>query len=110
VSSLIPNRLGWSHGKISTRGSAIASVVRTPEPLPTTAQIRAWLLTHDWELASRGEAGTLWYLTGSPVPGVGVPDDDGDPVLTMGVLERIASRSNLALDSLMREMRRLLHA
>ncbi len=77
--------------------------------LPLAAQIRAWLLTHDWKLASRGEAGTLWYLTGSDEPCVGVPDDDDDPVLVAGALERIASRSHLPLDSLTREMRRLLH-
>lgn len=54
-----------------------------------------------------GTAGTLWYPPhGEPV---GVPDDDDDPVLVAGALERIASRSHLPLDSLTREMRRLLH-
>lgn len=75
--------------------------------LPLAAQIRAWLLTHSWREASRGTAGTLWYPPhGEPV---GVPDDDDDPVLVAGALERIASRSHLSLDSLTREMRRLLH-
>ena len=77
--------------------------------LPSTAQIRAWLLTHDWELVSSGLAGTLWHLRRSGEPCVGVPDDDDDPALTAGALERIASRSHLSLDSLTREMGRLLH-
>ena len=80
-----------------------------PKPLPTSAQIRAWLLTHDWELASHGLAGTLWHLRRSGEPCVGVPDDDDDPALTAGALERIASRSHLSVESLTREMRRLLH-
>jgi hypothetical protein len=77
--------------------------------LPLAAQIRAWLLTHDWNLASRGEAGTLWHLTGSPEMGVIVPDGDGDQYAIAGALKRIASRSHLSVDSLTREMRRLLH-
>ena len=77
--------------------------------LPLTAQIRAWLLTHDWKLASSGSAGTLWLPTGSTEMGVIVPDGDGDPMATTGALKRIASRSHLSLDSLTREMRRLLH-
>jgi hypothetical protein len=77
--------------------------------LPTTAQIRAWLQSHDWKFMASGPAGTMWHLEGTPRPGVGVPDDDDDPVLVAGALERIASRSHLPLDSLTREMRRLLH-
>ena len=92
-------------------GEAVAAMVRAEDdqPLPATAQIRAWLLTHDWELASHGLAGTLWHLRRSGEPCVGVPDDDDDPALTAGALERIASRSHLSLDSLTREMGRLLH-
>ena len=92
-------------------GEAVAAMVRAEDdqPLPTSAQIRAWLLTHDWKLVATGPAGTLWYLTGTVKPGVGVPDGDGDAVLVAGALERIASRSHLSLDSLTREMRRLLH-
>ena len=80
-----------------------------PKPLPATAQIRAWLLTHDWVLMASGPAGTMWHLEGTPRPGVGVPHDDDNPVLVAGALKRIASRSHLSLDSLTREMRRLLH-
>ena len=77
--------------------------------LPLAAQIRAWLLTHDWVLMASGPAGTMWHLEGTPRPGVGVPHDDDNPVLVAGALKRIASRSHLSLDSLTREMRRLLH-
>jgi hypothetical protein len=84
--------------------------------LPLAAQIRAWLVTHDWNLASSGPggasgrpSGTLWQLAGSAEMGVIVPDGDGDTMATTGALKRIASRSHLPLDSLTREMRRLLH-
>jgi hypothetical protein len=91
-------------------GEAIVAMVRAEDdpPLPATAQIRAWLLSHDWELVSHGLAGTLWHLRRRGEPCVGVPDDDDDPLLVAGALKRIAERSHLSLDSLTREMRRLL--
>ena len=77
--------------------------------LPLAAQIRACLLTHGWELVSSGSGGSLWHLTGGAEPDVVVPHGDGDSMATSGALKRIASRSHLSLDSLTREMRRLLH-
>jgi hypothetical protein len=87
-------------------GEAIEAMVRaedTPKPLPLAGQIRAWLVAQDWRPASRGTAGTLWYPPGGDP--VGVPDDDSDPLLTAGALERIAKRSHLTVGYLTEMLR-----
>jgi hypothetical protein len=93
---------------VNARGIPLPAADRS-SPLPTAAQIRAWLLTHGWEFVSSGSGGSLWRLTGGAEPDVVVPHGDGDSMATSGALKRIASRSHLSLDSLTREMRRLLH-
>jgi hypothetical protein len=82
------------------------------DDLPSASQIRAWLVAHNWTcgapVGTSGRAGTLWYPPDG-AQAVGIPRDDSDPFLTAGALERIASRSHLSVESLAREMRRMLH-
>ena len=73
------------------------TLVPLPAPdgtLPSSKQIRSWLVCHDWKAVSDGPAGTVWF---PPVPhakGVGIPDDN-DPVLISGAIQRIANRTRM---------------
>src|SRR5262245_9752553 len=65
------------------------AVVTVEAPLPTAAQIGAWLAAHSWQQVSAGPAGSRWtHGHGTPV---GVPGDDSDEALTIGAIERIAA-------------------
>ena len=76
-----------------------------PATLPSAEQIRRWLTARDWELAGLcGPAATQWF---PPTGGraVRVPDDDSDPELVAGAVQRAAQRMGMPLDQVMSEIR-----
>ncbi len=78
------------------------AVVTVEAPLPTSAQIRAWLSAHSWQQMSAGAAGSRW-TRGDGTP-VGVPGDDNDDALTIGAVERIARAEGMTPAALLREL------
>lgn len=78
------------------------AVVTVEAPLPTSAQIRAWLSAHSWQQVSAGPAGSRW--TCGPATAVGVPDDDSDEALTIGAVDRIATAEGMTPAALLREL------
>ena len=77
-----------------------------PATLPSAEQIRRWLTIHDWEPGARlpGQSGTVWF---PPTGGraVSIPDDDSDPELVAGAVQRVAARMQMPLDQVMSGIR-----
>lgn len=78
------------------------AVVTVEAPLPTSAQLRAWLSAHNWQEVSAGPAGSRW--TCGPATAVGVPDDDSVEALTIGAVDRIARAEGMTPAALLREL------
>jgi hypothetical protein len=78
------------------------AVVTVEAPLPTCAQIRAWLSARSWQQVSAGPAGSRWTRSGGAA--VGVPGDDSDEALTIGAVERIAAAAGMTPAGLLREL------
>jgi hypothetical protein len=79
------------------------AVVTVEAPLPTCAQIRAWLSAHSWQQVSEGPAGSRWSAW-SGGAAVGVPGDDSDAALTIGAIERIAAAAGMTPAALLQEL------
>lgn len=74
-------------------------------PLPSPAQVCAWLSDHCWARTSTGEGGSMWLPPGTG-DGVAVPHD-GDPWFLAGALERITKRAGLPFGEVLAGMRAL---
>jgi hypothetical protein len=76
-------------------------------PLPSPAQVCAWLGVHSWAMIGTGEGGSAWQPPGSRGRDswVGIPDGAGDVHALAGALERIASRSGLPFGEVLAGMR-----
>jgi hypothetical protein len=75
-------------------------------PLPSPAQVYAWLGAHGWAMVGTGEGGSAWTPPGHGRDSwVGIPDDAGDVHPLAGALERIASRSGLPFGEVLAGMR-----
>ena len=83
----------------------VPSTCPDPATLPSAEQIRRWMTAHDWELGGPpGPAGDVWV---PPTGGraVGVPEDDSDPELVAGAVQRAAQRMGMPLDQVTAEIR-----